>query len=215
MTKKTKIGKTAPAANLDRILAAASDLFTRQGFHGTSTRDIAAQAGVSLGNIYNYFGTKEEVFVSLLEKYEKEYFSPDQPLIKALSSTAFPDNIEQLGFASRETVEKFSAYILLIYVDVVEFKARHVAKLFSNMRAGYSAALKSAEAKPHHKPRSKVAPDVDPVAALMMVTWNYSNYFIMEKLFKVKGHYGLGDTEAVKLFARVFKRGILAGGRSC
>ena len=209
MTKTATLKKTAPRANLDRILQAASDLFTTQGFHGTSTREIAAKAGVSLGNIYNYFGNKEELFVSLLEAREEEYFRPDQPLIKALSSTAFPDNIEQLGFASRETVEKFSAYILLIYVDVVEFKARHVAKLFSNMRAGYAAALKASGAKAS----LKVAPDIDPVAALMMVTWNYYNYFVMEKLFKVKGHYGLADTEAVKLFARIFKKGILAGGK--
>jgi len=209
MTKTATLKKAAPRANLDRILQAASDLFTTQGFHGTSTREIAAKAGVSLGNIYNYFGNKEELFVSLLEAREEEYFRPDQPLIKALSSTAFPDNIEQLGFASRETVEKFSAYILLIYVDVVEFKARHVAKLFSNMRAGYAAALKASGAKAS----LKVAHDIDPVAALMMVTWNYYNYFVMEKLFKVKGHYGLGDAEAVKLFARIFKKGILAGGK--
>ena len=209
MTKTLEIKKAAPAANLDRILAAASDLFTRKGFHGTSTRDIAAQAGVSLGNIYNYFGTKEEVFVSLLAKYEKEYFSPGQPLIKALSTTAFPDNIEELGFASREMVEKFSAYILLIYVDVVEFEAKHVNKMFARMRQGYAAALKAGGGRA----LGRIAPDIDPVAALMMVTWNYFNYFIMEKLFKVKGHYGLADAEAIKLFSRVFKRGILTGGR--
>jgi len=201
---KTKKNGSAP--NLDRILAAASLLFTRKGYNDTSTRDIAAEAGVSLGNIYNYFGTKEEIFVLLLEKYEKEYFSPDQPLIKALTSTAFPDNIEGLGFASREMVEKFSAYILLIYVDVVEFEAKHVNKMFARMRQGYAAALKAGG----HKAKSRIAADIDPVGALMMVTWNYFNYFIMEKLFKVKGHYGLADEQAVKLFARVFKRGILA-----
>lgn len=201
---KTK--KNGAAPNLDRILASAASLFTRKGFNGTSTRDIAAGAGVSLGNIYNYFGTKEEIFVSLLEKYEKEYFSPDQPLIKALTSSAFPDNIENLGFASRETVEKFSAYILLIYVDVVEFEAKHVNKMFARMRQGYAAALKAGAGRA----KSRIAADIDPVGALMMVTWNYFNYFIMEKLFKVKGHYGLGDGQAIKLFARVFKRGILA-----
>jgi AcrR family transcriptional regulator len=198
--------KNCGAANLDRILASASSLFTRKGFNGTSTRDIAAGAGVSLGNIYNYFGTKEEIFVSLLGKYEKEYFNPDQPLIKAITSTAFPDNIENLGFASRETVEKFSAYILLIYVDVVEFEAKHVNKMFARMRQGYAAALKAGAGRA----KSRIAADIDPVGALMMVTWNYFNYFIMEKLFKVKGHYGLGDEQAIKLFARVFKRGILA-----
>lgn len=201
-----KAKKPGGAPNLDRILAAASSLFTRKGFNGTSTRDIAAEAGVSLGNIYNYFGTKEEIFVRLLAKYEKEYFSPEQPLIKALSATAFPDNIEDLGFASREMVEKFSAYILLIYVDVVEFEARHVNKMFARMRLGYAAALKAGTGKA----KNRIAADIDPVGALMMVTWNYFNYFIMEKLFKVKGHYGLADEQAVKLFARVFKRGILA-----
>lgn len=197
--------KKAGPGNLDRILSSAARLFTSRGFHGTSTRDIAEAAGVSLGNIYNYFDTKEAVFVSLLESREKEYFRPDQPLIKALSSTSFPDNIEELGFASRETVSRFSEYILLIYVDVVEFEARHVNKMFARMRQGYAAALK---ASPPGKAR--IAADIDPVGALMMVTWNYFNYFIMEKLFKVKGHYGLADEQAVKLFARVFKRGILA-----
>jgi AcrR family transcriptional regulator len=208
MTKTAmKNKKNAAGANQARILAAAAKLFTRQGFHGTSTRDIAAEAGVSLGNIYNYFPTKESIFVSLLATYEKEYFRPDQPLIKALLETSFPDNIEELGFASRDTIEKFSTYILLIYVDVVEFGAKHVARIFANMRAGYAQAIKVRGASA----LEKIAPDVDPVAALMMVSWNYYNYFVMEKLFKVKGHYGLPDTEAVKLFARVFKRGILKG----
>ncbi|MDA8244386.1 MAG: TetR/AcrR family transcriptional regulator [Elusimicrobia bacterium] len=199
------VKKKAAGDNRSRILAAAARLFTRQGFHGTSTRDIAAEAGVSLGNIYNYFGTKEEIFVSLLRRYEAEYFTRGQPLIRAMSSTAFPDNIEALGFASRETVEKFSDYILLIYVDVVEFGAKHVNGMFGRMRQGYAAALKAGPAG-----KARVARDIDPAGALMMVTWNYFNYFIMEKLFKVRGHYGLADEQAVKLFARVFKRGILA-----
>lgn len=207
MAKTAALPKKTGAGNLSRILAAAARLFTKQGFHGTSTRDIAAAAGVSLGNIYNYFKTKEEIFVWLLETYEKEYFRPDQPLIKALLESSFPDNIEELGFASRDTIEKFSTYILLIYVDVVEFEAKHVARLFANMRAGYAQAIKAHGAKG----LKKIAPDLDPVAALMMVTWNYYNYFVMEKLFKVKGHYGLPEAEAVKLFARVFKRGILRG----
>lgn len=207
MAKTSALPKKTGAGNLGRILSAAAKLFTRQGFHGTSTRDIAAAAGVSLGNIYNYFKTKEEIFVWLLETYEKEYFRPDQPLIKALLESSFPDNIEELGFASRDTIEKFSTYILLIYVDVVEFEAKHVARLFANMRAGYAQAIKTRGAEG----LKKIAPDLDPVAALMMVTWNYYNYFVMEKLFKVKGHYGLPEKEAVKLFARVFKRGILRG----
>ncbi len=40
--------------NQVKIEEAALRVFTRQGFHGTSVREIADAAGVSLGNIYNY-----------------------------------------------------------------------------------------------------------------------------------------------------------------
>ena len=37
------------------IINAAHDLFTQQGFHGTSMRQIAKQAGMALGSLYNHF----------------------------------------------------------------------------------------------------------------------------------------------------------------
>jgi len=42
-----------------RIEAAALQLFTTQGFHGTNIRDIAEKAGVSQGAIYLYYPSKE------------------------------------------------------------------------------------------------------------------------------------------------------------
>lgn len=45
-----------------RIVQAALDILQRDGvLAGLSLRDIAAQAGVSRGNIYNYFGTRREL----------------------------------------------------------------------------------------------------------------------------------------------------------
>ena len=43
------------------ILDAASILFSRNGFHGTSTAEIAKSAGVGTGTVFNYFKTKEEL----------------------------------------------------------------------------------------------------------------------------------------------------------
>ena len=40
------------------ILRAASTLFRRQGLHGTGMRDIAAAAGMAVGNLYYYFRDK-------------------------------------------------------------------------------------------------------------------------------------------------------------
>jgi AcrR family transcriptional regulator len=191
-----------PAAeNRTRILKAAAALFRRQGFHGTSTRQIADKAGVSLGNIYNHFPTKEKLFAVLLAEYEAEYFSPGQPLAKVFTGARFPDNIEALGQASKETVERFGDYMRLIYVDMVEFDAKHIGRIFLAMRERYQRVQVAAGAK--------VAKDVDPVAAMMMVTFGYFNFFIMEKLFKVKGHYGMSEDEAIKFFGRVYRRGVM------
>lgn len=189
------------ATNQAAILDAANRLFCKKGFHGTSTREVAEAAGVSLGNIYNHFKGKEELFAALLERYEAEYFAPGQPMAKAFLEAPFPANIEAIGRASGETVSTFADYILLIYVDVVEFQGRHIAKLFREMRTRYAKHVAKTG-------RGAVAPDVDPVAAMMMVTLSYFNYFTVEKLFGVKNHFGMGDDEAIKAFARIFRRGV-------
>ncbi|MEV6772080.1 TetR/AcrR family transcriptional regulator [Nocardia sp. NPDC051030] len=44
-----------------RIFLAAIDAFAERGFHATTTRDIAARAGLSPAGLYVHFGSKEEV----------------------------------------------------------------------------------------------------------------------------------------------------------
>src|SRR5262245_38712146 len=50
-----------------RILAAAEELFARQGFAGASIRDIATSAGVTGAMVHYYFGNKEGLYRALLE----------------------------------------------------------------------------------------------------------------------------------------------------
>jgi AcrR family transcriptional regulator len=45
----------------DQIVAAAMRLFREQGYQGTTMRAVAAEAGVSVGNAYYYFSSKEEL----------------------------------------------------------------------------------------------------------------------------------------------------------
>jgi AcrR family transcriptional regulator len=51
----------------EAIIDAASALFARKGFHGTSTADIAAAAGCSEPMIYKHFASKHELFAACLE----------------------------------------------------------------------------------------------------------------------------------------------------
>jgi AcrR family transcriptional regulator len=50
----------------EKIVAAAAQLFARQGYHGTSTREIARLADVSENTIFRHFDRKEDLFWSAL-----------------------------------------------------------------------------------------------------------------------------------------------------
>ncbi|WP_102029143.1 TetR/AcrR family transcriptional regulator [Salirhabdus sp. Marseille-P4669] len=51
-----------------KILTSAMELFMKQGYHTTSINDIAKQAGVSKGLLYNYFKGKEELLAKMVEE---------------------------------------------------------------------------------------------------------------------------------------------------
>ena len=50
-----------PQATRDRLVRAALDLFTTQGYHDTTTPQIARRAGVAEGTIYRHFESKEHL----------------------------------------------------------------------------------------------------------------------------------------------------------
>ena len=66
-----KLSSEAVERRKNRIEDAAKQLFIRQGFHATSMRNIAARAGSSLGNLYNYYPTKEAILGSIISKYQQ------------------------------------------------------------------------------------------------------------------------------------------------
>ena len=74
------------------ILEAALQLFSKQGYRGTSIREIAEEAGVSTGNVYHHFPDKEALFRTLLDQYWAAIDTPDFPFNKALAAGAFPDD---------------------------------------------------------------------------------------------------------------------------
>jgi AcrR family transcriptional regulator len=50
-----------------QLVLAAIKLFSRKGFHKATLRDLADEAGISHGNIYDYVGSKEDIFFLLHE----------------------------------------------------------------------------------------------------------------------------------------------------
>ncbi|GAA3400342.1 TetR family transcriptional regulator [Paenibacillus hodogayensis] len=52
-----------------RILVTAKKLFAKQGYDGTSVREISKQAGTNLAMISYYFGGKDQIFEALFETF--------------------------------------------------------------------------------------------------------------------------------------------------
>src|SRR6478672_11668762 len=65
-----KMPKISPAHEQQRraqILAAATACFARQGYHATSMDDVVRESGLSVGAIYSYFPSKEDLYLALSE----------------------------------------------------------------------------------------------------------------------------------------------------
>lgn len=199
-----KLGQKDVEKNQVRIERAALRLFIRQGFHGTAVRDIANEAGVSLGNIYNYYPTKDALYRSIVKRYAAEMATLVQSSISPLLGRYDPESLKRLAAAVRETVYKHPDYWRLMYIDVTEFGNRHFAHSFRNLS---SRLAKLAQSDPASAPMD----GIDPRLALASIYLQFFMYFLVEKLFGGKQHLGVPEETALEQMIRIFTRGICAG----
>ncbi len=83
----TAIFERLPEAKRRAVLTAAAAEFARDGFVAAKVDEIAARAGISVGSLYQYFGTKEACFLAVLDDGVRELQSR---LDEVLSTTADP-----------------------------------------------------------------------------------------------------------------------------
>lgn len=57
----------------EKILDAALDLFSTQGFEATSVSQIADEVGIRKASVYSHFASKQEILDNLLEAVLKQY----------------------------------------------------------------------------------------------------------------------------------------------
>lgn len=64
------------------ILSAAVPLFAEKGYENTTIDDIAEKAEFGKGTIYNYFGSKEDIYWGILEEIFQSYYESLQEIDK-------------------------------------------------------------------------------------------------------------------------------------
>ncbi len=75
-------------ATRQRMLEAAVELFAEGGLGGTSVRDVAGAAGVSLAMVHHYFGSKDDLYDACIDATYTELSAMKGELARELASAA-------------------------------------------------------------------------------------------------------------------------------
>lgn len=85
------------AAYREMMLTAAERVFGRVGYHEAKMADIASEAGIAAGTIYNYFESKDEIFQAIVTR------SSDRLVAVVREIEPHPDPWERIGLYIRST----------------------------------------------------------------------------------------------------------------
>jgi AcrR family transcriptional regulator len=107
----------------EAVAEAAFALFLKEGFHRTTTRDIARQAGVSAGAPFTYFKDKEEILFYIVSKEqdragEQLLSALSQQIAEATRNGADPEDVFKSVLATYlRGVDEMRRFILLAYQE--------------------------------------------------------------------------------------------------
>ena len=205
-----RLSEKALGEKRERIEGAAKELFIKRGFHATSMRDIAEGADTSLGNLYNYYRTKEDILESIIARYQTVVDSRLRSIFDEVEEPFEPESLAKFGHLIKGLVSMHSDFWLLMYIDVLEFENRHFRKMFdglaSSLRrrfAPYFERLKKAGA---------LQDGVDPAVGFTAAYMQFFNYFLVEKLFGGNRHLGMSDDRVIATLTDIFCRGVMRPG---
>ena len=122
---------TKGMATQKKIVDAAYALFVEQGYHGTSMRQISEKAGITIGGIYNHFSGKDEIFEEVVLEYHP--INIIFPMFEQIEDDTFEGSVRKAAKLIFEQVNKQKSFFNLFYIELVEFKGKHVIRLIKNL----------------------------------------------------------------------------------
>lgn len=85
-------------ATQQRILDAATEVFSRRGFSAATMADIVDHSSASIGSIYHHFGGKKELFLAIYDRLSAEV---EQRIADAAGQAADLDSQRAFGIHTR------------------------------------------------------------------------------------------------------------------
>jgi len=121
--------KKQKVSNKELILKTAQELFLTKGYHGTSIRDIARKAAVSLGGIYAHYQNKENIYLELLRA--KIPFMHLIDIVKQHKQETAPDFFKNVAKDWIKIIELKD--IRLLFIEWVEFGGSNAKKILPEL----------------------------------------------------------------------------------
>lgn len=131
MTVKTKDTPTKGETTRLAIEDAAIELFLEHGYHATSMRQIAEQAGLALGGIYNHFSSKEEIFEAII--IDKHPYRKILPMILQVEGETAEEFLRNAARIAMNELGSEPIFIKLMFIEIVEFEGRHGALMLKEI----------------------------------------------------------------------------------
>lgn len=186
-----------------QILEVSVRLFNEQGYHGTSMRQIAEQAGIALGGIYNHFASKEAIFENAILAYH-----PINHILPVLEQTRGDTVEEMVRKAADQVYDTLSLrqdFLNLMFIELVEFRARHFPRIFSEM---FPRGLAFANRLKNKRGNLRQIPIATMLAAFLGLMFSY---FLFRQFSSPGGE--LGDPKkTLGQIMDIFLYGILSDG---
>ena len=115
-----------------RIIKAAAQVFADRGFSGTVMADIADQAGIGKGTLYEYFDSKEDLFFAVFEWFTQETEAAAKVSISALGGSVS----ERLAVLSESVMQSWLE-MKDFFTLVMEFWAASASSQMKQRFKGY------------------------------------------------------------------------------
>ena len=126
-------------AREDEIISACAALYQTRSFKDITLRDIGEKTSFTRTSIYNYFQTKEEIFLALLQREHEAWIADLEAIAReheTLSAAAFAD-------ALGRTLEKRECMLKLMSMNLYDMEGNSRLENLVAFKRVYAAALEA------------------------------------------------------------------------
>ena len=181
----------------DKIIKSALMLFSKKGFLGTTTKEIAKDANIAEVTLFRYFSSKENLFNEVLRS--QSFLPTLKDLIPKLESLDYKEALETIARYYLKLLKKKKNLICIMQAEILKYpqEIREIhSKIIKEISDTFASFLESLKDR-------GILKDIDTKYASMAYFGTLFNLFIKKEIFKNK----INLKKALKTYIEIFYDG--------